>query len=263
MGFLSTGKGWRCLWFFAPFVTVRPVMRPVILIPSRLAATRLPNKPLADIHGLPMIVHVYKRAVEAGIAPVWVAAGDAEIAAAIKAAGGDAVLTDPNLPSGSDRIWAALGQLPDGKNFDVIVNLQGDLPGIEAETLRAILKMMENPAVDIGTAAAPIADLAEAEKPNIVKIAMAGQRALYFSRSPIPHGGPYWHHIGIYAYRRTALEKFIALPPSPLEKTEKLEQLRALEAGMRMDVALVKTVPIAIDTPEDLENARRVLGKSV
>lgn len=239
-------------------------MNPIFLIPARLAATRLPNKPLADIGGKPMILHVYAHAHAANIGRVVVAAGDQEIIDAIAKSGGEAILTDPQLPSGSDRIWAALQKIDPAAKYDVIVNIQGDLPFIESSTLTAIMAAMQNPAVDITTAAAPIADPADIVKPNVVKIAMAGsnadkiRRALYFSRSPIPHGdGDYYHHIGIYAYRRAALAKFIATPPSSLEQREKLEQLRALELGLRIDVAIVKTIPITIDTPEDLAAARQ------
>lgn len=234
-------------------------MKPVILIPARLAAARLPNKPLADIGGKPMIVRVYERAMAAKLGPVIVAAGDQPIVDAIAAIGGKAVLTDPALPSGSDRIWAALQQIDKSGQYDVIVNLQGDLPFIETETLQEILKLMQNPDIDIATAIAPIDNPEDIQKPNVVKVAVSGTRALYFSRSPIPHGaGEYWHHIGIYAYRRKALRQFVALPPSPLEQVEKLEQLRALEAGMRIGAARVKTVPVTIDTPEDLESARKI-----
>lgn len=236
--------------------------KPIIIIPSRLAATRLPNKPLADINGKSMIVRAYDCAVAAGIGPVIVAAGDQEIADAIVQIGGDAVLTDPNLPSGSDRIWAALNAAdPHGKH-NIIINLQGDLPQIAPDILRSILRLMEDEDVDIGTAAVKITDTADILKPNVVKIAMSfytptQARAHYFSRSAIPHGaGDYYHHIGIYAYRRKALEKFVQTLPGTLEVREKLEQLRALELGLRIDVAQVTEAPITVDTPEDLESAR-------
>ncbi len=235
-------------------------MNPIIFIPARLAATRLPHKPLLDINGKPMILRVYERAVEANMARVCVAAGDAAIVDCIKSSGGEAILTDPKLPSGSDRIWAALQIFDPKKQHDVIVNLQGDLPNIDGKILRAILQLMEHPDVDIGTAAAKITDPADIAKPNVVKIAMAGSRALYFSRSPIPHGASdYYHHIGIYAYRRQALERFIQSAPSPLEVCEKLEQLRALELGMRIDVAIVDNIPLSVDTPEDLAIARKMI----
>ncbi|TAH37760.1 MAG: 3-deoxy-manno-octulosonate cytidylyltransferase [Alphaproteobacteria bacterium] len=240
-------------------------LNPIIIIPARLAATRLPNKPLADINGKPMIVRVYDRALAADLGPVVVAAGDKEIVDVITKVKGKAILTDPALPSGSDRIWAAIQSADPTGLHEVIINLQGDLPDIDPHTLQAILNLMQDSKVDIATAAARIPNLNEAEKPNVVKIAMHqygkhSGRALYFSRSLIPHGaGEHWHHIGIYAYRRKALEKFIASPPSALESREKLEQLRALELGLRIDVALVDRVPIAIDTPEDLELARRLI----
>lgn len=235
-------------------------LNPIVLIPARLAATRLPNKPLLDINGKPMIVRVYECARKADLGEVAVAAGDEAIVDAIRAVGGKAVLTDPALPSGSDRIFAALEMLDPEKRFNAVINLQGDLPEIDAATLRGTAKLLEDKSVDIGTAAIKIKDPAEIHKPNVVKIAIAGSRALYFSRSAIPHGeGDYFHHIGIYAYQRPALERFVKLPPSPLELREKLEQLRALEAGMRIDVAAVNSMPLTIDTPEDLENARRLI----
>ncbi len=236
----------------------------LIIIPSRLAATRLPNKPLLDINGKPMIQHVYERAMAAHLGPVYVAAGDQAIVDRIHGIGGKAVLTDPGLPSGSDRIWAALQDIDPHQEFDMIVNLQGDLPDIDAGTLRAILDMMQNQDADIGTAAVAIQDPSEAQKPNIVKIAMSfyaatQAQAHYFSRSPIPHGGPYWHHIGIYAYRRAALQKFISAPPGELEKREKLEQLRALELNQQIHVAAVERLPITVDTQEDIEAARHLM----
>ncbi len=244
-------------------------MNPVILIPARLGSTRLPGKPLADICGVPMIVHVLRRALEADIGPVAVACAEQEIAEAVRAAGGTAVLTDPALPSGSDRIFAALQQLdPDGAH-DVIINLQGDLPAIDpgflAEVCRPILISRER--FDIGTLVAPIGGETEADASQVVKAACAFAEsetiapALYFSRRRIPFGeGPLWHHIGVYAYRREALARFVALPESPLEQREKLEQLRALEAGMRIGVARVSHAPFGVDTLEDLAHARRVLG---
>jgi 3-deoxy-manno-octulosonate cytidylyltransferase (CMP-KDO synthetase) len=241
-------------------------LNPIIVIPSRMASTRLPGKPLADIHGKPMIVHVLARAQEASIGPVAVACAEPEVADAVRAAGAVAVLTDPSLPSGSDRVHAALAVLdPQGKH-DVVVNLQGDLPTIPAVQLRAVITPLSDPAVDIATLVAPIEDEAEAQLPSVVKAACAFDRgravsmALYFSRAPIPAGeGPRWHHIGIYAYRRTALARYVALPESPLERREKLEQLRALEAGMRIACARVDHAPFGVDTPADLERARREL----
>jgi len=241
-------------------------VNPIVVIPARMAATRLPGKPLADIHGRPMIVHVLDRAREANLGPVAVACGEAEIAAAVRAAGGTAVLTDPNLPSGSDRVQAALAALdPDGRH-DVVINLQGDVPTITAGELRAAVLPLDDPCFQIGTLVAPIADEAEANTPSFVKAACAfvGDAqvapALYFSRAPIPWGnGPRWHHIGIYAFRRDALARFMALPESPLEQREKLEQLRALEAGMRIGCARIGHGLFGVDTPADLERARQKL----
>lgn len=240
---------------------------PVLIIPARMASTRLPGKPLADIGGEPMIVHVWRRARDAGLGPVLVACAEQEIADAISAAGGQAVLTRPDHPSGSDRIFEAVTQYDSQRAHDVVINVQGDLPLIEPGAIRAALAPLADPAVDIGTLAAPIEDSEELGNPSVVKIA-AGfapgtgvARALYFSRLPVPHGGgTHYHHIGLYAYRRAALERFVALPPSPLEKRESLEQLRALEAGMRIDVALVDTVPFGVDTPADLARARELMA---
>lgn len=242
-------------------------MNPIIIIPSRMASTRLPGKPLADIHGRPMIVHVLERAREAGLGPVAVACAEEEIAAAVRAAGGIAVLTDPDLPSGSDRVHAALASLDPGGAHDVVVNLQGDVPTLKPEELRAAILPLGDPGIDIGTLVAPIADEEEANTPSFVKAACAflpGRAvapALYFSRAAIPWGeGPRWHHIGIYAFRRAALERFMALPESPLEQREKLEQLRALEAGMRIGCAHIAHGLFGVDTPADLERARQVLA---
>jgi 3-deoxy-manno-octulosonate cytidylyltransferase (CMP-KDO synthetase) len=239
---------------------------PIILIPARLASTRLPGKPLADICGLPMIVHVLNRALASGLGPVAVACAEAEIAQAVIAAGGTAILTDPALPSGSDRIFAALQSFDAAGSFDTIINLQGDLPSIPPAYLAAVLKPLAEQKYDIATLVAPITSQAEAASASVVKCACAftsGRSvapALYFSRSAIPHGdGPLWHHIGIYAYRRAALEKFVSLPESPLESREKLEQLRALEAGMRIGAAKVDHAPFGVDTPSDLEHARKIL----
>lgn len=231
-----------------------------------MASSRLPGKPLADIHGKPMIVHVVDRAVEAGIGPVAVACAEPEIADAVRAAGAQAVLTDPSLPSGSDRVHAALAMLDPQGVHDVVVNLQGDLPTIPAVQLRAVITPLADPLVDIATLVAPIESEAEANLPSVVKAACVFERgravsnALYFSRAPIPAGdGPRWHHIGVYAYRRAALARFVALPESPLERREHLEQLRALEAGMRIAAARVEFAPFGVDTADDLERARRVL----
>jgi 3-deoxy-manno-octulosonate cytidylyltransferase (CMP-KDO synthetase) len=238
----------------------------IVLIPARMAATRLPGKPLADIHGEPMIVHVWRRAAEAGLGHVVVATDDVAIAAAVRAAGGEAVMTAAGHLNGTSRIDEALAAVdPDG-NADVVVNLQGDLPTVEAETVRAVLRPLVDPAVDIATIAAEIVRAEEKTEPSVVKVVgtPVGDRilrALYFTRATAPYGdGPLYHHIGLYAYRRAALARYIALPPSPLEAREKLEQLRALEAGMRIDVAIVEAVPLGVDTPADLDRARAMLA---
>ncbi len=237
----------------------------LILIPARMAATRLPGKPLADIAGEPMIVHVLRRAQAADLGPVVVATNSAEVAAAVDKAGGRAVMTRADHASGSDRIFEALGKVDSGHRADIIVNLQGDLPTIAPATIRAALAPLADPAVDIATLAAEIKVAAERVNPNVVKVvgtpvAPSRLRALYFTRATAPAGdGPLYHHIGLYAYRRAALERFVTLPPSPLERREKLEQLRALEAGMRIDVEIVDAVPLGVDTPEDLEKARAML----
>jgi len=242
-------------------------MNPLVVIPARLASTRLPGKPLADILGRPMIVHVLDRARAARIGPVAVACADPEVAEVVRAAGGAAVLTEPDLPSGSDRVHAALAMLDPACAHDVVVNLQGDFPAIRPEQLRAVLDPLADPAIDIGTLVAPIRDAEEAAAPSVVKAACAfaeGREVapvLYFSRAAIPHGeGPRWHHIGIYAYRREALARFVALPESALERRERLEQLRALEAGMRIGCARIEHGPFGVDTPADLERARRELA---
>ena len=325
-------------------------MSALIVIPARMKATRLPNKPLADIAGVPMIVQVWRRAMEAGVGDVVVACDGEEIAQAVRAAGGVAVVTDPDLPSGSDRVWAAVtqvearGQRPEARGqrpedreedssihehakdsrvhpplasglwplastCDIIINLQGDLPTFEPHLLRDLLVPLQNPAVDIATLVAEITREEEHENPSVVKavlsfdaggatrsrsllaeepnpssdlvggflseitppgcarahpahptLALKTARALYFTRLPAPYGdGPRYHHIGVYAYRRAALERFVSLPPSSLEQREKLEQLRALEAGMRIDVCVVDTIPLGVDTPEDLARARAIL----
>jgi 3-deoxy-manno-octulosonate cytidylyltransferase (CMP-KDO synthetase) len=237
----------------------------VILIPARMAATRLPQKPLADIAGRPMIAHVLDRAVAAGIGPVYVATDAPEIAAAVERAGGEAVMTRTDHVSGSDRICEALGLIAAGRNAAIIVNVQGDLPTIEPADIRAALVPLADPTVDISTLAAEIRTAEERTNPNIVKVVGTPVgprrlRALYFTRATAPYGdGPLYHHIGLYAYRRPALEKFVRLPQSALERREKLEQLRALEAGLRIDVALVDSVPLGVDTPAELEMARAML----
>ncbi|MBS1101893.1 3-deoxy-manno-octulosonate cytidylyltransferase [Gluconobacter sp. Dm-62] len=238
-------------------------MHPIIVIPSRLASTRLPRKPLADIGGVPMIVRVVHQALAAQVGPVVVAAGDEEILEAVQGIPGvRGVLTDSELASGSDRVHAALAEVdPDGIH-DVVINLQGDLPLIAPSSLSAVLKPLEDPAIDIGTLAAPVTSDAERGAPQVVKIACAFDdadvtRALYFSRLPIPWGeGPHWHHVGVYAWRRTALERFVALAPSALERRESLEQLRALQAGMAIGCARIDHAPQGVDTPADLEHVR-------
>ena len=246
---------------------IRASFRPIVVIPARMASTRLPGKPLADIHGAPMIVHVLRRAEAAAIGPVLVACAEAEIKQAVERVGGRAVLTRPDHPSGSDRIHEALGLADPERRHDVVVNLQGDLPMVDPALLRAVLSPLADPAVDIGTIAVPVRDPAERDNPNVVKAAAgfaAGQRiarALYFSRLPVPWGaGEHYHHIGIYAYRRAALERFVGLAPGVLERRESLEQLRALQAGMRIDVALVDSLPFGVDTPADLDRARALLA---
>jgi len=241
-------------------------MAALVLIPARMASTRLPGKPLADIAGKPMILRVYERAVEAGVGPVAIATDDAGIAKVIRAAGGDAVMTRADHPSGSDRVMEALAKEdPDGA-FDVVINVQGDLPDLDPQVIRDASALMDDESVDIGTFAAEIVDPEEREDPNVVKaigtpIGPDRFRALYFTRATAPWGnGPLHHHVGLYAWRRAALTRFVSLPPSPLEKRERLEQLRALEAGMRIDFGLVDTVPVGVDTPADLEQARRRLG---
>jgi 3-deoxy-manno-octulosonate cytidylyltransferase (CMP-KDO synthetase) len=240
--------------------------RNLVLIPARMAATRLPGKPLLDIGGLPMIVHVLRRAEEAQIGRVAVATDTPEIASAVRAHGGEVVMTRPDHPSGSDRIFEALKQLDPQGQTEIVVNLQGDFPTISPGNIRDVLPPLADPAVDIATLAAQIHTDEEATNPNVVKavgspIGPRRLRALYFTRATAPTGdGPRYHHIGLYAYRRAALERFVTLPPSALEQQEKLEQLRALEAGMRIDVMIVDTVPRGVDTPADLETARRLLA---
>jgi 3-deoxy-manno-octulosonate cytidylyltransferase (CMP-KDO synthetase) len=242
-------------------------MQPIVMIPARLASTRLPNKPLADIAGIPMIVRVWRQAKAADVGPVVVAAAEVEIAATIERAGGVAVMTDPALASGSDRIFRALEAYdPDGR-FDVVVNLQGDLPDIDPRTIRRVVETLIASGADIATLAAPIDNPADGDNPNVVKPVVAWDsnglrgRALYFTRARAPAGeGALFHHVGIYAYRREALARFVVLAPSPLELREKLEQLRALEAGMTIAVARVEHVPLSVDTPADLERARAALA---
>jgi 3-deoxy-manno-octulosonate cytidylyltransferase (CMP-KDO synthetase) len=241
--------------------------RNLVLIPARMASSRLPGKPLKDIAGLPMIVHVLRRAEEAAIGRVAVATDAPDIAAAVKAHGGEAVMTSPDHPSGSDRVYEAMEKLDPEGSAEIVINLQGDFPTISPQHIRDVLPPLSDPAVDIATLAAEIHTEEESLAPSVVKAVgspLGGRRmrALYFTRATAPHGdGPRYHHIGLYAYRRAALARFVKLPPSPLELQEKLEQLRALEAGMRIDITIVDTVPRGVDTPADLETARRMLAK--
>ena len=245
----------------------------IVTIPARLAATRLPNKPLADIHGRPMIVHVWERVVAAigSIDQVIVAAGDAEIVDVMQSAGGRVVLTDPDLPSGSDRVFRAIQEIEkqDGITLEHIINVQGDLPTLAPEIVKKTADLLQDGS-DMASLVAEITDPREIDNPNIVKAIVSWDaastkqekvgRGLYFTRTAAPSGdGPYYHHIGIYGYQRDALEKFVNLPPSTLEKREKLEQLRALEDGMTIRLACVDTIPLGVDTQEDLEKARKIL----
>jgi 3-deoxy-manno-octulosonate cytidylyltransferase (CMP-KDO synthetase) len=237
----------------------------LVLIPARMASTRLPGKPLAVIAGEPMITHVLRRAEAAAVGPVVVATDSPEVEAAVHKASGRAVMTRSDHASGSDRIFEALGKVDPGGRAEIIVNLQADLPTIGAADIAAALTPLADAAVDIGTLAAEIERAEERHDPNVVKVvgtpvAPLRLRALYFTRTTAPFGdGPLYHHIGLYAYRRAALERFVAMPPSPLEQRERLEQLRALEAGMRIDAAIVGGVPLGVDTPDDLARARIML----
>lgn len=242
-------------------------MSTVVLIPARMASTRLPGKPLADISGRPMIVHVAERARSAALGRVIVATDVAEVAEAVRGFGFEAVMTRADHQSGSDRIHEALLAIdPDGM-VDTVINVQGDLPTIEPETIRAVFAPLQDPAVDIATLGVEITREDEKTNPNVVKIVASPVsptrlRALYFTRATAPWGdGPLYHHIGLYAYRRAALERFVALKPSVLEQRERLEQLRALEAGMRIEAEIVTSVPLGVDTPEDLERARHILSQ--
>jgi 3-deoxy-manno-octulosonate cytidylyltransferase (CMP-KDO synthetase) len=242
-------------------------MSTLLLIPARMASTRLPGKPLADIAGLPMIVQVARRAAESDLGRVVVATDTEAVAEAVRAHGFEAVMTRVEHQSGSDRIFEALSALdPDGK-VETIVNVQGDLPTVEPAVIRAALKPFEVAAVDIATLGVEIADEGEKTNPNVVKIvgsplSPTRLKALYFTRATAPWGeGPLYHHIGLYAYRRAALERFVALSQSPLEQRERLEQLRALETGMRIDAEIVRSVPLGVDTPQDLERARQILSR--
>ncbi|MFT8674248.1 MAG: 3-deoxy-manno-octulosonate cytidylyltransferase [Acetobacter sp.] len=243
------------------------MVSPLVVIPARLASTRLPDKPLADIAGLPMIVHVLNAALAAAVGPVIVAAADQAICDVVTRAGGTAVLTDPDLPSGSDRAWQAACRIDPDSRHDLIINLQGDLPTFPPGDLRAVVDLMRDERFDIGTLVAPVTSEAERDAASVVKVACdfsSGQAyapALYFSRQSIPWGaGPLWHHVGVYGWRRAALAQFVDLPPSGLEKRENLEQLRALESGMRIGCTRIQAAPFGVDTPDDLERARRLLG---
>ena len=244
--------------------------RTVVLIPARLGSTRLPDKPLAPIAGAPMIVQVWRRACEADVGPVVVACAEPAIADAVQEAGGEAVLTDPALPSGTDRIFAALQAVDPERRYSRVVNLQGDLPTLDPAAVRDVLEPLDQLGTDMATLANATEDEHDRIDPNVVKAVIAFDpvdprlgRALYFTRATAPTGpGPVWHHIGIYAFTRAALERFAALPPSPLEQRERLEQLRALEHGMSIGVRLVDAVPFGVDTPADLEKARRILESS-
>jgi 3-deoxy-manno-octulosonate cytidylyltransferase (CMP-KDO synthetase) len=243
----------------------RDFEKAVVLIPARMASTRLPGKPLADIGGKPMIVQVALRAREAGAERIVVAVDDEQVFSAVKNAGFDVMMTRDDHQSGSDRIFEALQKADPYGKAEYVINVQGDLPTIEAETIRASLRPLENAAVDIATLTVEITDEEEKTNPNVVKVvgsplSESRLRALYFTRTTAPYGdGPLYHHIGLYTYRRAALETFVSLPPSSLEKRERLEQLRALEAGMRIDAEIVSSVPLGVDTPHDLEKARKIL----
>lgn len=243
-------------------------MKALILIPSRLASTRLPNKPLADIAGKPMILHVMEQAEKAGIGPVIIASGDSEISAVVRNAGGKVVDTDPDLASGSDRIYQALSRLESYQDTEIILNVQGDLPLIRPEDIARAMLPLTDASIDIGTLIAPVKTEFERTASSVVKVACSFQQgkdfanALYFSRASIPWGeGELWHHVGIYAYRRKALERFVALPPSALEQREKLEQLRALEAGMKIGCARIEQAPLGVDTADDLERVRQKMQR--
>ncbi|MBD0413375.1 3-deoxy-manno-octulosonate cytidylyltransferase [Oryzicola mucosus] len=239
----------------------------LILIPARMASTRLPGKPLADIAGKPMIVHVAERSARSGLGRVAVATDAAEVADAVRAHGFEAVMTRADHQSGSDRIFEALQSLDPAGSVDTVINVQGDLPTIDPELIRAALRPFDDASVDIATLGVEIVREEERANPNVVKIvgsplSESRLRALYFTRATAPWGeGPLYHHIGLYAYRCAALERFVGLKPSPLETRERLEQLRALEAGMRIDAEIVHSVPLGVDTPEDLERARDILSQ--
>lgn len=246
----------------------KPLTKPLIVIPARMASVRLPGKPLADICGAPMIVQVWRRACEAKLGRVIVACSEQEVADVVQAAGGEAIMTDPDHPSGTDRVHEVVEQVDPEGIIDRIINVQGDLPALDPSLIQQVNVLLDNPAVDMSTLAAVITDDQEKTNPNVVKAIVSasqdgtakGGRAVYFTRATAPYGdGPLYHHIGLYGFRRSALRQFVAMPPSPLELREKLEQLRALEAGMRIEVGFVDTVPHGVDTPADLEKARAML----
>ncbi len=239
---------------------------PIVVIPARMASERLPGKPLADINGEPMIVHVWRRAMEADIGPVVVACAEKEIADAVTEAGGLAVLTKPDHPSGSDRVFEAVENIDPHGAYDAVVNVQGDLPTLDPKIVQAVFAPLGKEVVDISTLAVEITEESERTNPNVVKAVVGFEpganvgHGLYFTRATAPYGdGPLYHHLGLYAFRRKALERFVHLAPGVLERREKLEQLRALENAMRIDVALVDTVPLGVDTQADLERARSLL----
>lgn len=242
----------------------------LVIIPTRLAATRLPNKPLADICGKPMIVHVWEKAVQANVGPVIVASADQAILDVIQALGGEGVLTDPALPTGTDRVKAAMDLYDPQEKYSHIINIQGDLPTLEPSLVRESLEPFKDPLVDMATLGTLIEDPHELTDTNVVKISLSlGEgkdigRALYFSRNLIPSGeGPHYHHIGLYAYTRACLNRYVSLPVNPIEVRERLEQLRALAHGLRIDVKVVKTkAPFGVDTSADLEKAIRVIGQN-
>jgi 3-deoxy-manno-octulosonate cytidylyltransferase (CMP-KDO synthetase) len=245
---------------------------PIVMIPARLAATRLPGKPLADIAGTPMIIHVWRRALAAEAGPVVVACGDREIADVVEEAGGRAVLTDPQLPTGSDRIHQAITRIDPGRAHDAVINVQGDLPMLDPSAVRIAVAGLADPEIDIATLAAVIENDAALADTSVNKV-VAGfvdtarpARALYFTKAVAPWGeGPHYEHIGLYAYRRAALERFVGLPRGILEQRERLEQLRALEAGMRISVSLIEAacLGVQVDTPADLERARQSMQQPI
>lgn len=241
-------------------------LTPLVVIPARMASARLPGKPLADIGGMPMIVHVLQRALAANVGPVVVACAETEILDAVRAGGGTAVMTDPDLPSGTDRVRAAAEIIDPQGTYNCVINVQGDLPTLDPLAISAAVDVLaEVPECDISTLVVATESLREIADPNVVKAVLSMEterrgKALYFTRSSAPSGtGPVWHHVGIYAYRRAALNTFCALPPSPLEQRERLEQLRALEAGMRIDAAVIDSEPHGVDTPEDLQRAIKII----